>query len=82
MAPPVPQCTAVARVSERQIEDLQVRIAHQELAIEALNQTVARQDRQLAALIDRLAELTQLLRELRPSPLDGDAGQEPPPPHY
>ncbi len=33
-----------------QLEDLQIRWAHQELAIEALNETVARQDQQIVEL--------------------------------
>ena len=64
------------------IEDLQVRFAHQELAIEALSETVARQDRLIAELRDELARLKQLVQELRPSPLGGDPAAEPPPPHY
>jgi SlyX protein len=64
------------------IEDLQVRIAHQELAIEALNETVACQDRSIAELRDELARLKLLVRELRSSPLDIDPTGEPPPPHY
>lgn len=82
MAPAVPQRAQVARVSAAQIEDLQVRITHQELAIEALNQAVARQDRAIAGLREELAELRRVLHELRPSPLGDDPGREPPPPHY
>ena len=65
-----------------QIEDLQVRFAHQELAIEALNETVARQDRLIATLRDELVHVRQILNELRPSPLGADSAREPPPPHY
>ena len=65
-----------------QIEDLQVRFAHQELAIEALNETVARQDRQIAELREELVQLKNMLRELKPSPLGSDVADEPPPPHY
>lgn len=64
------------------VEDLQVRVSHQELAIEALNQSVARQDREIARLHDELERLRAMVEELRPSPLGGDAGSEPPPPHY
>jgi SlyX protein len=64
------------------IDDLQVRLAHQELAIEMLNQTVVRQDQDIAALRAELADVQRLLRELRPSPLDGGPADEPPPPHY
>jgi SlyX protein len=65
-----------------QLEDLQIRWAHQELAIEALNETVARQDQQIVELRQELARLKQMLLELKPSPLGGDAADEPPPPHY
>jgi uncharacterized coiled-coil protein SlyX len=64
------------------LEDLQMRWAHQELAIEALNETVAHQDQQIAALRQELVQLKQLLLELKPSPLGADAAAEPPPPHY
>lgn len=65
-----------------QLDDLQIRISHQELAIEALNETVARQDRLIATLRDELARVRQILDELRPSPLGADEAHEPPPPHY
>jgi uncharacterized coiled-coil protein SlyX len=65
-----------------QIEDLQVRFVHQELAIEALNETVARQDRLISELRAELVGLKQMLLELKPSPLGSDAADEPPPPHY
>lgn len=69
-------------MSDQEIEDLQSRLAHQELAIERLSDTVARQDRLIAALREDVRELAQRLRELKPSPLDGGATVEPPPPHY
>jgi SlyX protein len=64
------------------LEDLQIRWAHQELAIEALNETVARQDQQIVELRRELARLKQMFLELKPSPLGTDAADEPPPPHY
>jgi len=65
-----------------QLEDLQIRWAHQELAIEALNETVARQDQQIVGLRQELGRLKQMLLELKPSPLGADTADEPPPPHY
>jgi len=65
-----------------QLEDLQIRFAHQELAIEALNETVAQQDRQITELREELVQLKYMLRELKPSPLGDDVADEPPPPHY
>ena len=67
---------------QEQLEDLQVRAAHQELAIEALNATVARQDRLIAELREELERLRQMVSELKPSPLGADIADEPPPPHY
>lgn len=64
------------------IEDLQIRMAHQELAIETLNETVTRQERELAELRDTVARLAERLRALQPSPLGDVDGREPPPPHY
>ena len=64
------------------LEDLQIRFAHQDVAIEALNETVARQDRLIADLRAELDEVKRDLRELHPSPVGGDAASEPPPPHY
>ncbi|MCB1788427.1 MAG: SlyX family protein [Chromatiaceae bacterium] len=64
-----------------QVEDLQERITHQELAIEALHESVVRQDRVIADLQAELAQVKQLLRELRPALLDANAHDETPP-HY
>lgn len=64
------------------IEDLQVRIAHQELAIEALNETVMRQDQLLNDLKAEVATMRERLLALQPSPLGESDAPEPPPPHY
>ncbi|MCP5298668.1 MAG: SlyX family protein [Chromatiaceae bacterium] len=64
------------------LADLQERFAHQELAIEALNDVVVRQGRAIDALRAELDEVKRELRALRPSPVGGDAADEPPPPHY
>jgi SlyX protein len=63
------------------LEALETRIAHQDAIIEDLNQTVAKQWRE----IDRLArELAKLADRVAVTELQnpGDPGQEPPPPHY
>ena len=65
-----------------ELEDLQVRFTHQELAIEVLNQAVVRQDQLIVEMRRELVRLQEIVRELRPSPLDGDPAHEPPPPHY
>lgn len=64
------------------IEELQIRLAHQEIAIEALNDAVSRQDAQLAELRETLARLVERLQAVQPSPLGDADGPEPPPPHY
>ena len=81
MAAVVPQRPPVARMSDP-LEDLQVNVAHQELAVEALSDEVASQGRLLAELRAELDQLKRQMRELKPSPLGADAGDEPPPPHY
>ena len=64
------------------LEELQVGLAHHELTVEALSDEVASQGRQIAELRTELDQLKRQMRELNPSPLGGDAGDEPPPPHY
>lgn len=82
MASPVPQCPPMGGMMRDELEDLQVRFTHQELTIETLNQTVVRQDQLIAEMRKELSRLQEIVRELRPSPLDGDSAHEPPPPHY
>lgn len=67
---------------QEQLEDLQIRLTHQDLAIEVLNRTVASQDRRITELGEELERVRQLLAELKPSPLGADSAEEPPPPHY
>jgi uncharacterized coiled-coil protein SlyX len=63
------------------VEDLQIRVEHQEMAIEELNRTVMLQAHRLTELEAELAGLRDRLRALQPSPLgDGDAQEIPP--HY
>ena len=69
-------------MNERMAE-LESRLAFQEDLIENLNHVVARQDREILSLKQRLAELTDRLRELHDSAI---AGVSPAvvevPPHY
>jgi SlyX protein len=69
-------------MSQRDIEDLQIRLTHQELAIDELNSTVARQDQVITELTQQLVRIRAMVDELRPSPLGEDPAAEPPPPHY
>lgn len=68
-------------MSQDAIEDLQIRVEHQEMAIEQLNDTVATQARLLDQLRDELTRLRERLQALNPSPL-GDVDHDEPPPHY
>ena len=82
MATPVPKCATVAGLIQEQLEELQIRLTHQDLAIEALNETVASQERRIAEMGEELERFRQLLAELKPSPLGAGSAEEPPPPHY
>ena len=64
------------------VEDLQIRLSHQDLTIEALSETVAQQQRLIAELQAQLEHVNDIVRELRPSPLGPPDAAEPPPPHY
>lgn len=67
-------------VSER-IDELEARIAFQDDLIESLNEVVARQDREIALLAKRVADLEAKLEDIAvAAPTAGD-GHEPPP-HY
>ncbi len=69
-------------MTEQQLEDLQIRLTHQEMAIEALNRVVTEQDGLIAQLRAELAQVRQMLHALQPSPLGDATAEEPPPPHY
>ena len=61
------------------LDALEMRVAHQDATIEALDATVTRQWRTIDALVREVAALTERLVDLgRRDP----AGPEPPPPHY
>ena len=67
--------------SER-LDELESRLAFQDDLIESLNEVVARQDREIALLTQRLADLATKFEDLAASaaPVAG-TGHEPPP-HY
>ena len=81
MAATVPQCAPVVGMSDP-LEELQITIAHQERTVEALGDEVASQGRLIADLRLELDRLKSQMRDLKPSPLGADGGDEPPPPHY
>lgn len=66
---------------ENQLIDLQSRLAFQEAAIDELNSSVSRQQREIESLRQDLRQMAELLRELKTGLADAE-GPEPPPPHY
>jgi SlyX protein len=66
-------------MSDRDIEELEVRIAHQEAAIDELTRQALLQQRQIDELIGHVQKLQQQLRELAEG---RDPVVDAPPPHY
>jgi len=66
---------------EEKITDLEIRLTHQEAAIEEMNGVLLKQHQLIESL---KAELTMLQRQLRDMGAGNgaDVSQEPPPPHY
>ncbi|MFN3892543.1 MAG: SlyX family protein [Beijerinckiaceae bacterium] len=60
------------------VEDLEIRIAHQEKTLADLNEIVTNQWRRIDLLERQVREMREELRNFSP-PRDGE---EPPPPHY
>ena len=70
-----------ARDLQARIDNLEIRAAHQDEVIEALNKTVIEQWRQLDQALVRLKRLEDRMREIQVSVVR-DAADETPPPHY
>jgi len=66
---------------ETKITDLEIRITHQEAAIEEMNAVLLKQHQLIESLKSELALLQRQLRDIGSSNVV-DASQEPPPPHY
>jgi SlyX protein len=66
---------------ETKITDLEIRITHQEAAIEEMNGVLLKQHQLIESLRAELALLQRQLRDIGSSNI-ADASQEPPPPHY
>lgn len=66
---------------EARIVDLEIRLAHQEAAIEALTAADLAKERELQHLRAELERLKGLLQDLAPGAVVGQE-QETPPPHY
>lgn len=66
---------------EQRVTDLEIRVTHQEAALETLNQAVVQQQQGIDRLQAQLERLMELVRDLAPAPV-APASEEPPPPHY
>ena len=66
---------------ETKITDLEIRLTHQEAAIEEMNGVLLKQHRLIESLRAELDILQRQLRDMSTSNV-GDVSQEPPPPHY
>ena len=64
------------------LDELESRLAFQDDLIERLNEVVARQDREIVALLRRVSALEQRLAELDETSVAGAAGGHEVPPHY
>ena len=63
------------------IETLEIQIAHQDATIEALNQVITSQWKQIDILTREMARLTDRVSAAEQS-IPAAPGNEPPPPHY
>ncbi|CAM5431809.1 Protein SlyX OS=Afipia felis OX=1035 GN=slyX PE=3 SV=1 [Afipia felis] len=63
------------------IEALEIQIAHQDATIEALNQVITSQWKQIDILTREMARLTDRISAAEQS-IPAAGGGEPPPPHY
>lgn len=64
------------------LDELESRLAFQDDLIESLNEVVARQDREIALLTQRLADLATKFDDLAASAAPADGSGHEPPPHY
>lgn len=67
--------------TQKDLVDLQIRLTHQEAAIDALTQNYLAMEKQLLTLEKQMQDIKSLLKELMPS-LVASQAQETPPPHY
>ena len=67
--------------TQNDLVDLQIRLTHQEAAIDALTQNYLALEKQILAMEKQMQDMKSLLKELMPS-LVAPQAQETPPPHY
>lgn len=66
---------------QARVEDLEIRIAHQDVALEELTRSLLAQERQLREQADTIQRLERQVRAALPS-LVASRDEETPPPHY
>ena len=66
---------------ENRITDLEIRLTHQEAALDEMNGVLLAQHTLITRLQDELTRLRRQLQDVNAGSV-GDAGNEPPPPHY
>lgn len=68
-------------MDEARLIELEERIAHLEMGLDAVTQALLSRERELRDAWLAIERLKSQLADLAPSAV-GDASQEPPPPHY
>ncbi len=63
------------------LESLEIRLMHQEAAIEELTQTLLRQEQLVSSQVTAIERIESMMRALSSSS-SAPPGDEPPPPHY
>jgi SlyX protein len=67
--------------TDSRLTDLEIRLTHQEAALEEMSRTLIRQERVIEELRDEIQRLQRQLLTLSPSNVASEA-EETPPPHY